>query len=187
MVPKKSIPGVEVQDNKREQALVALLGLQPTGKRGGYDAFDEAGNPFELKTTSKNDVGTGRDVGRDFVAKLRSEYFVAAKTDPNSNEWKPSQIIICHPDDLEEWIQEKLELRLAKDENLLERVMNKIKNLFANEELERIKYLMSRGMTYNNPKISWDYLEKHGTVLNLKEPAKSLKQFVSRRPLLNQK
>lgn len=184
---QKKILGIDVQDNKREQALAALLDLQTTGKRGGYDAFDQHGNPYELKTTSKNDVGTGRDVGREFVAKLRSEYFVAAKTDPDSTDWKPAKIIVCHPDDLEEWILDKLESRLSKDEKLLEKVLTKIRTYFQKEELERIAYLMSRGMTYNNPKISWDYLEKHGTVLNLKEPAKSLKQFVIQRPLLNQK
>jgi hypothetical protein len=182
-VVEKKIPGIDVQDNKREQALAALLELEVTGKRGGYDAFDELGNPYELKTTSKNDVGTGRDVGRDFVAKLRSEYFIAAKTDPESIEWKPAKIIACHPDDLESWISEKLESRLAKDEKLLDRVLARIKNIFQNDDVERVVYLMSRGMTYNNPKISWDYLERHGTTLDIKNPAKSLKKFVNQRPL----
>jgi len=186
-VSQKKILGIDVQDNKREQALATLLGLKTTGKRGGYDAFDDHGNPYELKTTSKNDVGTGRDVGRQFVAKLRSEYFIAAKTDPNSREWRPSQIIVCHPDDLEIWIEKKLESRIVKDEKLLERVLSKIRNLFNRQEIERISYLMTRGMTYNNPKISWDYLQKYGTTLDINNPAKSLQKFVNLRPLLDRK
>ena len=94
-----------------------------------------------------------------------------------------SKIIVCHPDDLENWILEKLESRLAKDEKLLDRVLARIKNIFQNDEVERVVYLMSRGMTYNNPKISWEYLEKHGTTLDIKNPAKSLKKFVNQRPL----
>jgi len=182
-VAKKSIPGVDVQDNKREQALAKILGLQTTGKRSGFDAYDEFGNPYELKTTSKNDVGTGRDIGRSFIEKLRREYFVAAKSSLEPGEWKPSEIIVCHPDDLEEWIEAKLGSRLSADESLMSRVIEKISKFFKKEEIERIEYLITRGMTYNNPKISWDYLTQHGTKLNLTNTAKELKKFVNSRPL----
>lgn len=184
---RSGIPGVEVQDNKREEALARLLGLKTTGKRSGFDAYDAKGNAYELKTTSKNDVGTGRDIGRSFVTKLRSEYFVAAKTDPNSSDWKPSEIIICHPDDLAEWIEEKLESRLAADETLLDLVISKLRKVLSEDQLARISYLMSRGMTYNNPKISWDYLKRNGTTLNLKNPKSDLEKFVNLRPLQSQK
>ncbi len=180
---KKSIPGVEVQDNKREQALAKILGLQTTGKRSGFDAYDEFGNPYELKTTSKNDVGTGRDVGRSFIEKLKKEYFVAARSSLDPGEWKPSEIIVCHPNDLEEWIEAKLGSRLSADESLLAKVIAKIDKVFKKEETERIEYLITRGMTYNNPKISWDYLVQHGTKLNLTNTAKELKEFVNSRPL----
>lgn len=180
---KKSIPGVDVQDNKREQALSKILGLQTTGKRSGFDAYDEFGNPYELKTTSKNDVGTGRDIGRSFIEKLRKEYFVAAKSSVEPGEWKPSEIIVCHPDDLEEWIEAKLGSRLSVDESLMSRVIERISQVFKKEEVERIEYLITRGMTYNNPKISWDYLVHHGTKLSLTNPAKELKKFVNSRPL----
>lgn len=179
----KSIPGVDVQDNKREQALAEILGLQTTGKRSGYDAYDEFGNPYELKTTSKNDVGTGRDIGRSFIEKLRSEYFVAAKSSLEPGEWKPSEIIVCHPDDLEGWIEAKLRSRLSADESLMSRVIEKISKVFKKEEIERIEYLITRGMTYNNPKISWDYLIKNGTQLGLTNAAQELKKFVNSRPL----
>lgn len=179
----KSILGVDVQDNKREQALAEILGLQTTGKRSGYDAYDEFGNPYELKTTSKNDVGTGRDIGRSFIEKLRSEYFVAAKSSLEPGEWKPSEIIVCHPDDLEGWIEAKLRSRLSADESLMSRVIEKISKVFKKEEIERIEYLMMRGMTYNNPKISWDYLIKNGTHLSLTNAAQELKNFVKLRPL----
>jgi hypothetical protein len=182
-VVKKSIPGVEVQDNKREQALAKILGLQTTGKRSGFDAYDEFGNPYELKTTSKNDVGTGRDVGRSFIEKLKKEYFVAARSSLDPGEWKPSEIIVCHPNDLEEWIEAKLGSRLSADESLLAKVIAKIDKVFKKEETERIEYLITRGMTYNNPKISWDYLVQHGTKLNLTNTAKELKEFVNSRPL----
>jgi hypothetical protein len=182
-VANKSIPGVDVQDNKREQALAEILGLQTTGKRSGFDAYDEVGNPFELKTTSMNDVGTGRDIGRSFIDKLRREYFVAAKSSLEPGEWKPSEIIVCHPSDLEEWIEAKLGSRLSADESLMSKVIEKVSKAFKKEEIERIEYLIKRGMTYNNPKISWDYLIKNGTKLSLTNTAQELKKFVNSRPL----
>lgn len=48
---------VEVQDAAREQLLRERFGLLASGEgRGGTDAIDEAGNPFELKTTTKNSI-----------------------------------------------------------------------------------------------------------------------------------
>jgi hypothetical protein len=175
--------GVEVQDNSREKAMAKLLGLRTTGKRSGFDALDELGNPYELKTTSKKDVGTGRDVGRTWIAKLRSGYFVAAKTDPSSGEWEPSEMIFCHPNDLEDWIKDKLESRLGPDENLRDRVVASLSDHFETDEIERLVYIIDRGMTYNNPKISWDYLEKHGTKIDLSRPAEHLSELVKLRPL----
>ena len=86
--------GVDVQDNSREKAMAELLGLSTTGKRNGFDAVDSSGNPYELKTTSVRDVGTGRDVGRVWIEKIRAGYFIAAKTDMTiKSEWKPSEVI----------------------------------------------------------------------------------------------
>lgn len=180
---RSKVPGIEVQDNKREKALADVLGLNISGNRTGYDAFDGLGNPYELKTTSKNDVGTGRDVGRAWVEKLRSQYFIAAKTDPTTLRWSSTEIIACHPDDLEEWINEKLLSRLNRDELLLSKVTSSVRAILDENELERLNYLVGRGMTYNNPKISWQYLTSHGTRLSNADPAKALEDFVSARPL----
>jgi hypothetical protein len=65
----------------------------------------------------------------------------------------------------------------------MSRVIEKISKVFKKEEIERIEYLITRGMTYNNPKISWDYLVQHGTKLSLTNTAKELKKFVNSRPL----
>lgn len=176
--------GVDVQDNSREKAMAELLGLSTTGKRNGFDAVDSAGNPYELKTTSVRDVGTGRDVGRVWIEKIRSGYFVAAKTDTAvKSEWKPSEVIFCHPSDLEEWIEEKLESRIAVDEDLRDRILESLGDAVSQDEKTRIEYLMGRGMTYNNPKISWDYLLSHGVVLDLERPAEHLAELVNSRPL----
>jgi hypothetical protein len=65
----------------------------------------------------------------------------------------------------------------------MSRVLERISKVFKKEELERVEYLITRGMTYNNPKISWDYLVKNGTKLDLKNTSQDLKKFVSSRPL----
>lgn len=181
----RGIPGVEVQDNSRETALAVFMGLSTTGKRNGFDALDMAGNFYELKTTSVGDVGTGRDVGRTFVQKLRSAYFIAAKTKVGTATWEPEEIIFCHPNDLEEWIVEKLESRISSDEKLRDAVLKAVKRVFKSIDLERIRYLMDRGMTYNNPKISWAYLESHGTKIDLQRPKAHLVELVNLRPLQN--
>lgn len=176
--------GVDVQDNSREKAMAELLGLSTTGKRNGFDAVDSVGNPYELKTTSVRDVGTGRDVGRVWIEKIRAGYFVAAKTDTSvKSEWKPSEVIFCHPSDLEEWIAEKLESRISVDEELRDRILETLGDEVSQDEKARIEYLMGRGMTYNNPKISWEYLLSHGVVLDLNRPAEHLAELVSSRPL----
>ena len=176
--------GVDVQDNSREKAMAELLGLSTTGKRNGFDAVDSAGNPYELKTTSVRDVGTGRDVGRVWIEIIRAGYFVAAKSDTTvKSGWKPSEMIFCHPSDLEEWIAEKLESRIAVDEELRDRIIEILGDAVTEDEKTRITYLMARGMTYNNPKISWEYLLSHGVVLDLNRPAEHLAELVSSRPL----
>ena len=176
--------GVDVQDNSREKAMAELLGLSTTGKRNGFDAVDDAGNPYELKTTSVRDVGTGRDVGRVWIEKIRAGYFIAAKTDTSiKTEWKPAEVIFCHPSDLEEWIKEKLESRISVDEELRDRVLKQLGDFVSEDEKVRIAYLMGRGMTYNNPKISWEYLLDHGTVIDLSRPAEHVSELVSSRPL----
>lgn len=58
---------VPIQDQAREKQIIALFELMANPKRLGPDAYDENGNPYELKSTTVGSVGTGRDVNPEMI------------------------------------------------------------------------------------------------------------------------
>lgn len=174
---------VTVQDDARESKMAKMLGLERTGDRNGFDAFDRHKNNFELKSTSNRSVTTGRDVGRAFLNKWRAGYFIVANTQSGSGKsWEPKDFYFLHPDDLEGWIA-SIEKRLEEDENLRDKVLRLSSSELSEKEKEIVEYVFNRGMTLNNPKIPWDYIEKHGTKIKRTRLKSHLAELVSSRPL----
>ena len=64
---------VPIQDQAREDMMVNLLGLKKAEGRLGHDAEDDKGNIFELKSSTKNSFGTGRDVSISMINKWRKK------------------------------------------------------------------------------------------------------------------
>ena len=67
-----------VQDQDRESKMIDILGLIGTEQRMGHDAEDKAGNRYELKSTTKDKFGTGRDVSVEMIKKWRELYWIFA-------------------------------------------------------------------------------------------------------------
>ncbi|MDE0704323.1 MAG: hypothetical protein OXH59_11420 [Rhodospirillaceae bacterium] len=172
----------QVQDDTREEAMARMLELKLSGKRSGFDASDEHGNRFELKTTTKKAVTTARDVGPEYFARLRTQYMIAARGQNTDYGFSFEDIYFLHPDDLEGWIQ-RYETRLSGDWDVVERAHGALKALGAClKTLERLMAIGRRGITLNNPKIPWQFIAENGTRLG-KHPSLDLRELVAARPL----
>lgn len=173
--------GRKVQDDTREVTLARLLELRPSERRVGPDATDENGNTYELKTTTRTSLSTGRDVGQRFLDGLRTGYFIAAKGKQTDYAFTFDEIYFLHPDDLEDWIQ-SIETRLNDDLVVVKAAVGALRGAGASEaEIDRLRANGERGVTQNNPKIPWSYIERHGTRLG-STPSTDLRELVADPP-----
>ena len=174
--------GRRVQDDNREAALARMLELQRSDSRMGPDATDEYGNEFELKTTTKRSLSTGRDVGIDYLQRMRTQYLIAARGHQTNYAFTFEEIYFLHPCDLEGWIQPH-EARLQRDLDIVERAHGALSAVGACvNTLKRLLYIGRRGITLNNPKIPWQYISENGTLLG-PNPSLDLREQVVSRPL----
>lgn len=174
----------QVQDDIREEILTRTLNLTRTGKRTGPDAIDEYGNVFELKTTTREALTTGRDIGLEYLARMRTQYLIAARGKQTDYGFAADDIYFLHPDDLDEWIT-SIEDRIRADLDIVMRAHSALNALGTGVKmLDRLLAIGKRGITLNNPKIPWKYIAKHGTRLG-QNPALDLREIVANRPLPN--
>lgn len=172
----------QVQDDIREEILTRTLNLTRTGKRIGPDATDEYGNVFELKTTTTKSLTTARDIGLEYLARMRKQYLIAANGKQTDYGFAAADIYFLHPDDLNEWIT-PIEGRLRADMDIVMRAHDALAALGTSSKmLDRLLAIGRRGITLNNPKIPWKYVAEHGTRLG-QNPALDLREIVARRPL----
>jgi len=175
-----------VQDNRRERQIADLCGLKPAKSRSGADAHDAKGNPFELKSGTKGSFTTARDVGIHTLAEWRSKYWIFAMGRNLTTGFEIQSLHIAHPDHLEPYFS-KIESRLEKELGYGREALEAAKSCgVAKEKLEKVWYLISRGVTLNNPKIPFALVQENGTALPYKEPSKvqdQVKRFVAARPL----
>jgi hypothetical protein len=176
-------PRRTVQDDTREQQLARLLRLSRPERRTGHDARDENDNPYELKTTTTANVTTGRDVGLPYLNRLRNSYMVVARGSNTDYGFQPDAIYFLSPAMLEGWIV-RIEQRLGGDAQLVDRAVEALRQAggFTDDELDKLIYLGSRGLTLNNPKIPWAYVTGNGVLLQ-GEPSLHLRDLVAQHPL----
>ena len=174
---------VEVQDNIREMQLRTLFNLRSGGtSRIGHDARDNFDNPFELKTTTKNSVTTARDVGPHTLEKWRGRYWICAKGRNMPAGFVIEEIYFLSPSMMKEWI-DSIEARFKPDLELLESVLDILRQSeFETSKEERLEYLVKRGITLNNPKISWHYVKSNGIQITANH-ARRLRHLVRQNPL----
>ena len=67
---------------------------------------------------------------------------------------------------LENWFQ-SMEKKFEPDIRVRDLVISKVKADLNDIQLSRIKYLINRGMTYNNPHIRLKYVRENGISLNI--------------------
>jgi hypothetical protein len=162
--------------------MARLLRLARTGTRTGDDAVDENGNRFELKSTTKGDVGTGRDVGEVYFARMERRYLVCAMGTNTQFGFTIQRLWFLAPSALEPWIRSRRD-GLRKDRELVNRLLAAAPGTLTGDEEKRLRYLVDRGSTLNNPKISRSYIERHGTLLSDADVATQLRQLVAAHPI----
>jgi hypothetical protein len=148
----------------------------------GADALDDDGNEFELKSVGGSNVTTARDVGPHTIKKWRRRYWIIARGPNLKTGFRIDQIYILHPKGLRGWFR-NLRARFRNDEAMLSYAMRCLKKAsFPKESMERLEYLVLRGMTLNNPKIPWDYVCRYGKDVT-ESPRKSIREFVRTHPI----
>lgn len=162
--------------------MARLLRLERESGRTGSDVHDESGNHYELKSTTVRGVGTGRDVGRIYLDRMRTRYSVVANGENTVYGFQIRDVWVLHPEDCEEWVS-GYEARIRSDEVLIERIVGSMTDKLSVQEVTRLRYLVNRGATYNNPKISLAYVRVHGTRLITEDPAAELRTLVTARPI----
>ena len=170
-----------VQDDVREQQLALQLNLSRSHSRMGSDARDEFGNRYELKTVTTRNVTTGRDIGPDYLDRLRQSYFICARGEYTDYGFHIRDIYLLAPEMMEEWIA-GIERRLASDRNLVDSALEALRRAGFAGDLSKLRQIGYRGFTLNNPKIPWSYIESHGIRLE-GEPALHLRELIHRYPI----
>lgn len=87
-----------------------------------------------------------------------------------------------HPAQLEEWLK-PLQARFSADEDLLGRAAAALASShFSQSEIQRLRYLVGRGSTVNNPHIPWAYVQSHGMKIE-SDFSRRLRELVHQYPL----
>lgn len=152
------------QDHTREDALRELFGLEPgDGGRSGTDAKDDQGRTFELKSTTKDRVTTGRDVSTRTLEKWRERTWIIGCGEYSGTTFNFQSTWVLTPAQLEPWFF-KIENRLVESGRLGDRVLTACgTNDFTDAERERIGKMLKRGSTLNDPQIPLRFIETNGT------------------------
>lgn len=173
---------ITVQDNLREIQLATVLNLKHMTGRWGHDAEDDYGNKYELKSTTKGSFGTGRDVSLKMIEIWRKRYWICATGNNLSSGFEFKEIYFLSPYMLEDWFN-NVEQKIRKDLDLLNVVLSYVEDILTEIQLQRLEYLIKRGMTYNNPKIGLPYIKEKGIVLNSENKSEELKNLIKKYPL----
>ena len=170
---------VPVQDQDREEKMIRMLGLKEVAGRLGHDAEDDDGHFFELKSTTKASFGTARDVSIEMINGWRSHYWVFATGTNYKDGFEIETMYLCTPDIMREQF-DVFEAKFDSDLALRNSMVSYVTKILKKSQVDRLTYLIDRGMTYNNPHISLKYVREHGVELDLTDTAQSLKRAMAR-------
>jgi len=150
------------------------------------DACDTSGNPYELKSATRQGVTTARDVGLHTVAGWRRKYWIIAVGRNLASGFTMDALYIAHPDDLEPFFC-KLEGRLEADWGTCNTVLEAARAAHVTAEtIDRAREICRRGITVNNPKIPLALVEQNATRLDHRRASTArtqIRKFVRSRPL----
>lgn len=176
---------VPVQDNQREKDVIELFGLLPGKGRIGVDAWDEFGNPYELKTTSKGGVSTARDLGPRHIDKWSERYWIISRGRNLKSGFQHERIFFLAPVHMTGWY-EKLMTGFRADMSLSARIIEAAGSAISTDERMRAERLLYDGMLLNDPNIPWGYVEANGIEI-VTNHAETLRELVKQFPILSRR
>ncbi len=159
--------------------MIEILGLKKAEGRLGHDAEDNNGNIFELKSSTKNSFGTGRDVSVSMINKWRKRHWVFANGTNYKSGFKIESMYYCSPNMMKDQFDILYE-KFKPDMKISKTVLAYVDGILVEIQIERLKYLLNRGMTYNNPHISMKYVSSYGIEIDLSCPKNSLKTIMDK-------
>lgn len=168
---KMSKQSVVVQDDERESQLIELLELIPnSNSRLGSDAL-KWGLEFELKTTTRRQVSTARDIGTHTVTKWSKYHWIIATGNNLSTGFHIIDIYYLSPRAMNEWLT-KLYNKLERHELLSKKSLaaNLNSGLFDEAEIKTLESIYKRGCTVNDQGIPMKYVEENGILLTAPYP-----------------
>ena len=144
--------------------------------------MDEAGNRYELKSSTKGDIGTSRDIGDAYFRLMEQRYLISAMGTNTVFGFRIDRIYFLPPSALASWIEEKRS-RMREERQLLETLIAAAPGALAEHQLQRLRQVVARGVTLNNPKIGRSFIEAHGILVDGDDVASRLRQLVREHPL----
>lgn len=167
------------QDDERELILIEKFNLIRNGKnsRDLYDALDQSGNIFELKSTSKKSVSTARDCGFQHLKRWRNEYWIIGTWDCSYKAY--NNIFFLSPTHLEEWFV-KVENTLLQRKCLIDEIQEKM--VFNPKQQTLFNSISKRGCSLNDPSIPLSYIFKKGKPINNRD---DLDYYIKKYPIIN--
>ena len=197
---------VEIQDNIRENELIKLFKLEQPKNRSriGLDGMLTIRGriiPFEIKSTTMNDVTTARDVGLAHIRKWKNRHWLIGIYDENA---KLQYVVYGTPQDMEGWItfiEEDVKRGLKISKMLVERVdLEMVEKTFGDKEVysyqdakavfkrlfskKEYKKLQDKTNGYSKKTMlkmfkmhNWHYLKRGSSLNNPKIPRKVYKSW----------
>jgi hypothetical protein len=155
--------------------------IRPEG-RIDVDAYDEFGNPYELKTTSKGGVSTARDLGYRHLDKWSKRYWIVADFVNRTEGHVFTGFWFLAPEHMEAWYA-MIRARLDQDTALTRRAVDAMRLGGATEEdISRVEKLCNDGALLNDPNIPKGYIRKHAIPM-IGDQRICLRELVARFPL----
>lgn len=176
------LSGRQPQDHDREDALRTLFELKPANQgRSGLDAVDDWGHHYELKSTTRFQVSTARDVGPDHLLKWRQLNWIFGRGSYTGNTFIFEETYVLTPIQMEPWFR-LIEAKVIQDAPLFVRVLSVLDtNGFTSAECDRVRRAFRRGVLLNDPKIPWSFIRTNGTLIS-RDHAKRLRQLLRPTP-----
>jgi len=172
-----------VQDDLRERILADLFNLTRQESRIGIDALDENDNMYELKSTTRSQVSTARDLGPNHIKKWKQRYWIVANGVQDLGKFEINSVYFLSSCHMAEWYH-SIEERFRKSIEINKMVMTALRNdpYFPHEHHETVEYVLGRGMLLNDPGIPWKYIVSNGILIE-DDHAKQLRFLVSQYPI----
>ena len=136
-----------------------------------------AKNIFELKSSTKSSFGTGRDVSIEMMDRWRQRRWIFANGTNYSDGFRIESTYYCSPAMMKGCF-DIMSAKFEPDITLRESVLRHIRKILSATQIDMLAYLISRGMTYNNPHIGMKCIKEHGIEIDLNDPQASLQNIM---------